>query len=75
MHTEIAHVIRPRSTSSAEQLNLETAQLIVILGKNPSGWWLGELQVRLKDLVLKCCLYPWCLVQTSLPTLVCAVGL
>uniref|UniRef100_A0AAQ4RV12 Intersectin 2b n=1 Tax=Gasterosteus aculeatus aculeatus TaxID=481459 RepID=A0AAQ4RV12_GASAC len=43
---EIAHVIRPRSTSSAEQLNLETAQLIVILGKNPSGWWLGELQAR-----------------------------
>uniref|UniRef100_A0AAQ4R6B1 Intersectin 2b n=1 Tax=Gasterosteus aculeatus aculeatus TaxID=481459 RepID=A0AAQ4R6B1_GASAC len=42
----IAHVIRPRSTSSAEQLNLETAQLIVILGKNPSGWWLGELQAR-----------------------------
>lgn len=45
MCTEIAKVTRPHSSTSPEQLNLENGQLILILSKNVSGWWLGELQV------------------------------
>uniref|UniRef100_A0A7N8WW85 Intersectin 2b n=1 Tax=Mastacembelus armatus TaxID=205130 RepID=A0A7N8WW85_9TELE len=44
--TEIAKVIRTHSSTGPEQLNLENGQLILILGKNASGWWLGELQAR-----------------------------
>uniref|UniRef100_A0A7N6AYB1 Intersectin 2b n=1 Tax=Anabas testudineus TaxID=64144 RepID=A0A7N6AYB1_ANATE len=43
---EIAKVIRPYSSTSPEQLNLDNGQLILILSKNASGWWLGELQAR-----------------------------
>lgn len=43
--TEIAQVLRPHTSSGPEQLNLENGQLILILSKNTSGWWLGELQV------------------------------
>ncbi|KAM7423893.1 hypothetical protein PAMA_000317 [Pampus argenteus] len=43
---EIAKVVRAHSSTSPEQLNLENGQLILILGKNVSGWWLGELQAR-----------------------------
>ncbi|XP_041649408.1 intersectin-2b isoform X2 [Cheilinus undulatus] len=43
---EIAQVIRPHSSTTPEQLNLENGQLILILSKNASGWWLGELQAR-----------------------------
>ncbi|XP_029001279.1 intersectin-2b isoform X2 [Betta splendens] len=43
---EIAKVIRPNSSTSPEQLSLENGQLILVLGKNVSGWWLGELQAR-----------------------------
>uniref|UniRef100_A0A7N8YIZ9 Intersectin 2b n=1 Tax=Mastacembelus armatus TaxID=205130 RepID=A0A7N8YIZ9_9TELE len=43
---EIAKVIRTHSSTGPEQLNLENGQLILILGKNASGWWLGELQAR-----------------------------
>lgn len=42
---EIAQVIRPHPSTGPEQLNLENGQLILVLGKNASGWWLGELQV------------------------------
>uniref|UniRef100_A0A673C9E6 Intersectin 2b n=1 Tax=Sphaeramia orbicularis TaxID=375764 RepID=A0A673C9E6_9TELE len=42
---EIAQVIRAHSSTGPEQLHLEPNQLILVLGKNPSGWWLGELQV------------------------------
>lgn len=42
---EIAQVIRAHSSTGPEQLNLENGQLILILSKNASGWWLGELQV------------------------------
>ncbi|XP_032375658.1 intersectin-2b [Etheostoma spectabile] len=42
----IAQVIRARPSTRPEQLNLENGQLILILGKNASGWWLGELQAR-----------------------------
>ncbi|XP_049450197.1 intersectin-2b isoform X2 [Epinephelus fuscoguttatus] len=43
---EIAQVIRPHPSTGPEQLNLENGQLILVLGKNASGWWLGELQAR-----------------------------
>ncbi|XP_053171996.1 intersectin-2b isoform X2 [Scomber japonicus] len=43
---EIAKVTRAHSSTGPEQLNLEIGQLILILGKNVSGWWLGELQAR-----------------------------
>ncbi|TNN60807.1 Intersectin-2 [Liparis tanakae] len=43
---EIAQVIRARPSTTPEQLTLETSQLILVLGKNASGWWLGELQAR-----------------------------
>ncbi|XP_008298693.1 intersectin-2b isoform X2 [Stegastes partitus] len=43
---EIAQVIRAHSSTGSEQLSLENGQLIVILGKTASGWWLGELQAR-----------------------------
>ncbi|XP_078107424.1 LOW QUALITY PROTEIN: intersectin-2-like [Sander vitreus] len=42
----IAQVIRARPSPRPEQLNLENGQLILILSKNASGWWLGELQAR-----------------------------
>lgn len=42
---EIAQVLKPYSSSSPELLNLESGQLILILSKSTSGWWLGELQV------------------------------
>ncbi|XP_075906136.1 intersectin-2b isoform X2 [Nelusetta ayraudi] len=43
---EIAQVLKAYSSSSPELLNLESGQLILILSKNASGWWLGELQAR-----------------------------
>lgn len=56
---EIAQVLKPYSSSSPELLNLENGQLILILSKNASGWWLGELQVRASSpfvLICDCCL-------------------
>lgn len=53
--TEIAQVLKAYSSSSPELLNLENGQLILILSKNASGWWLGELQVSyLQDLCVVC---------------------
>ncbi|XP_049320055.1 intersectin-2b [Astyanax mexicanus] len=43
---EVAQVTTAYTASGTEQLNLSPGQLILILSKNPSGWWLGELQVR-----------------------------
>uniref|UniRef100_A0A672GLI6 Intersectin 2b n=1 Tax=Salarias fasciatus TaxID=181472 RepID=A0A672GLI6_SALFA len=43
---KIGQVIKAHSSSGPEQLNLENGQLVLILGKNASGWWLGELQAR-----------------------------
>ena len=45
MCAEIAQVIKAHPSTGPEQLNLENNQLILILSKNASGWWLGELQV------------------------------
>ncbi|KAL4623886.1 intersectin-2 isoform X1 [Arapaima gigas] len=43
---EIAQVSAAYSATGMEQLNLAPGQLILILSKNPTGWWLGELQAR-----------------------------
>lgn len=41
----MAQVTTAHTAAGAEQLNLAPGQLILILTKNSSGWWLGELQV------------------------------
>nr|XP_056712131.1 intersectin-2 [Euleptes europaea] len=43
---EIAQVTTAYAASGAEQLSLAPGQLILILKKNSSGWWQGELQAR-----------------------------
>uniref|UniRef100_A0A8B9GWI6 Intersectin 2b n=1 Tax=Astyanax mexicanus TaxID=7994 RepID=A0A8B9GWI6_ASTMX len=43
---KVAQVTTAYTASGTEQLNLSPGQLILILSKNPSGWWLGELQAR-----------------------------
>lgn len=43
---EIAQVTSAYASSGAEQLSLAPGQLILILKKNTSGWWQGELQAR-----------------------------
>lgn len=42
---EIAQVSTTYTATGTEQLSLAPGQLILILSKNPTGWWLGELQV------------------------------
>lgn len=43
--SEIAQVTSAYVASGSEQLSLAPGQLILILKKNTSGWWQGELQV------------------------------
>ncbi|KAM4680143.1 intersectin-2 isoform 1-T2 [Amazona ochrocephala] len=43
---EIAQVTTAYAASGTEQLSLAPGQLILILKKNTSGWWQGELQAR-----------------------------
>ncbi|XP_034432883.1 intersectin-2b isoform X1 [Hippoglossus hippoglossus] len=43
---EIGQVIKAHPSTGPEQLNLENGQLVLVLGKNTTGWWLGELQAR-----------------------------
>ncbi|PSN50566.1 Intersectin-1 [Blattella germanica] len=43
---EIATVIAPYQATSAEQLDLQRGQLIMIRKKTSTGWWEGELQAR-----------------------------
>uniref|UniRef100_A0A8C5NZP9 Intersectin 2 n=1 Tax=Jaculus jaculus TaxID=51337 RepID=A0A8C5NZP9_JACJA len=43
---EIAQVTSAYVASGTEQLSLAPGQLILILKKNTSGWWQGELQAR-----------------------------
>ncbi|KAL8173194.1 UNVERIFIED_CONTAM: Intersectin-2, partial [Gekko kuhli] len=43
---EIAQVTTAYTASGAEQLSLAPGQLILILKKNSTGWWQGELQAR-----------------------------
>uniref|UniRef100_A0A8C6VKT3 Intersectin 2 n=1 Tax=Naja naja TaxID=35670 RepID=A0A8C6VKT3_NAJNA len=43
---EIAQVTTAYTASGTEQLSLAPGQLIVILKKNSTGWWQGELQAR-----------------------------
>ncbi|KAM9410329.1 intersectin-2b isoform 2-T2 [Pholidichthys leucotaenia] len=43
---EVAKVVNPHSSTTPEHLSLENGQLILIISKDVSGWWLGELQAR-----------------------------
>nr|XP_061785718.1 intersectin-2-like isoform X2 [Nerophis lumbriciformis] len=43
---EIAQAVTAVSGATTQHLHLSPGQLIVILAKNSSGWWLGELQAR-----------------------------
>jgi hypothetical protein len=43
---EIATAIAPYQATSAEQLDLERGQLIMIRKKTSTGWWEGELQAK-----------------------------
>ncbi|XP_063298170.1 intersectin-2 isoform X2 [Pelobates fuscus] len=43
---EIAQVTTVYTATGSEQLSLAPGQLILILKKNASGWWQGELQAR-----------------------------
>ncbi|KAK2856331.1 hypothetical protein Q5P01_005066 [Channa striata] len=43
---EIAQAITATAAPAMHQLRLSPGQLIVVLAKNSSGWWLGELQAR-----------------------------
>ncbi|XP_039638337.1 intersectin-2a isoform X9 [Perca fluviatilis] len=44
--TEIAQAVTTAVTPTMHQLRLSPGQLIVVLAKNSTGWWLGELQAR-----------------------------
>ncbi|XP_056260821.1 intersectin-2a isoform X2 [Seriola aureovittata] len=44
--TEIAQAVTTTVTPTMHQLHLSPGQLIVVLAKNSTGWWLGELQAR-----------------------------
>ncbi|XP_063078267.1 intersectin-2a [Engraulis encrasicolus] len=43
---EIVQVTGVSEATTPEQLSLSPGQLILVLAKNSSGWWLGELQAR-----------------------------
>ncbi|XP_071335113.1 intersectin-2a isoform X2 [Trachinotus anak] len=43
---EIAQAVTTTVTPTTHQLHLSPGQLIVVLAKNSTGWWLGELQAR-----------------------------
>ncbi|XP_045916385.1 intersectin-2a isoform X1 [Micropterus dolomieu] len=43
---EIAQAVTTSDAPTMHQLRLSPGQLIVVLAKNSSGWWLGELQAR-----------------------------
>ncbi|XP_029318535.1 intersectin-2a isoform X3 [Cottoperca gobio] len=44
--TEIAQAVSTAVAPTMHQLHLSPGQLIVVLAKNSTGWWLGELQAR-----------------------------
>uniref|UniRef100_A0A3Q3EY02 Intersectin 2a n=1 Tax=Labrus bergylta TaxID=56723 RepID=A0A3Q3EY02_9LABR len=43
---EIAQAVTMALAPTMQQLHLSPGQLIVVLAKNSTGWWLGELQAR-----------------------------
>ncbi|KAK0142663.1 Intersectin-2 [Merluccius polli] len=43
---EIAQALVNTVSPTVQQLSLSPGQLIVVLAKNSTGWWLGELQAR-----------------------------
>ncbi|KAG7245871.1 hypothetical protein CRUP_034758, partial [Coryphaenoides rupestris] len=42
----IAQALVNTVAPTTQQLSLSPGQLIVVLAKNSTGWWLGELQAR-----------------------------
>lgn len=50
--SEIAQVTTAYAASGTEQLSLAPGQLILILKKNASGWWQGELQVVIEEEII-----------------------
>lgn len=46
---EIGKVIAPYKAVEANQLTLDTGDLIKIRSKSPTGWWEGELQKKGQD--------------------------
>ena len=46
---EVATVIAAYQATGQEQLSLQVGQIVSIRKKNESGWWEGELQVRLQS--------------------------
>ncbi|KAI3364371.1 hypothetical protein L3Q82_011172, partial [Scortum barcoo] len=44
--SEIAQTVTATVAPTMHQLRLSPGQLIVVLAKNSTGWWLGELQAR-----------------------------
>ncbi|XP_037606775.1 intersectin-2a isoform X2 [Sebastes umbrosus] len=46
LSTEIAQAVTTAVAPTVHQLHLSPGQLIVVLAKNSTGWWLGELQAR-----------------------------
>lgn len=50
--SEIAQVTTAYAASGTEQLSLAPGQLILILKKNASGWWQGELQVIIEGEII-----------------------
>ncbi|KAI1895691.1 hypothetical protein AGOR_G00108850 [Albula goreensis] len=43
---EIAQVTMAYTATGEEQLTLAPGQVILLINKTPTGWWLGELQAR-----------------------------
>ncbi|CAL8313742.1 unnamed protein product [Lota lota] len=46
LRIQIAQALVNTVAPTAQQLSLSPGQLIVVLAKNSTGWWLGELQAR-----------------------------
>ena len=64
----MAQVIAAYEATSSEQLSLQKGQLIMIRKKSESGWWEGELQVRIQFVKLSenyFNLFIFCLVEGS----------
>jgi hypothetical protein len=65
---EIAQALVNTVAPTAQQLSLSPGQLIVVLAKNSTGWWLGELQVGLHAFMS--CLLHFCKLKYVKPKIV-----
>ena len=48
---DVAQVIAPYDATAPNQLSLVRGQIISVKKKSDSGWWEGELHVRIKELL------------------------